>query len=176
MKKENLVTYILSAIQIALAIFIFYKSWNIDKLTTGLLIFILVVPAIIDVIITRDLQSFNPDIKKLTINKNFDYLAIVSYIVSTIIILYSIFYFNLYIISAGVMVLSYANVIKNWSNIKYDKNILIYRSNTINLATIKKIDKEKDRIIVTDALSKTIIIKLKDEDKIKQVEKILKRK
>lgn len=181
MKKDIRNMYLTIALNTLLAIAAFVTIYNKDKLTSWMLAILLVLPPVVELLSLKQLIKINPDLKKEKLDPFYDKFAILLYLGSIVAFLaFLILYKNLNvtILSLGIIMYVYGNILKSWSVVRYDRNILIHKNKTVNISKILNIDTNMDSktVTVTYFNHDKVILKLKSEKEIENILKILKRK
>ncbi|WP_068268854.1 hypothetical protein [Caviibacter abscessus] len=181
MKKDINNTYLTIVLNILLAVASFITIYNKDKLTAWLLSILLILPPVVELLSLRQLFKINPNLKKEKLDPFYDKLAILLYLGSIAsFIAFAILYkkLNVTILSIGIIMYTYGNIIKSWSVVRYDKNILVHRNNTVNISKILNIDTNTNNKTVTVKYfnNDKVVLKLKSQKEIENIVRILRRK
>lgn len=178
MKQEIKNGYLNIALNTLLAIGVFFATYKQDRITTILLVILLILPPIVDNISLIQLQKINPNLKKEKLDKFYDRLAFTLYIAAILIFVILFKKMNVTVLALGIILYVYANTIRTWGIIRYDLNTFIHRNRKIDIRSILHIDKNIDKKTLTVKYFNNTKTALKFHSiaELEKVERILKRK
>ncbi|VWL85849.1 hypothetical protein [Oceanivirga miroungae] len=174
MKKEMFISTILLAISIVLAILGYILFATTSFFTTILVIFILLLPTIFDFILEIEYHRLKIKFNYIILNYNYLYTTVILYLLSLILYILNFIEINIIFFSIASISFIVANSIKSYYKLKYTKEILIYKSNTILKNEVKKSNIDKDNLTLTiDLKDKSLDIKFKNFEDLKKIYFIL---
>ena len=178
MKQEIKNGYLNIALNTLLAFLVFFTTYKQDRLTTILLVILLILPPVVDNITLIKLKKINPNLKTEKLDKFYDRLAFILYISSILIFIVLFQKMNVTVLALVIIFYVYANTIRTWGIIRYDLNTFIHRNRKIDIRSILHIEKNinKRTLTVKYFNNNKTILKFHNIAELEKVERILKRK
>lgn len=175
MNKHISRQYILAVINIFVSILVFINFFNLDKLTTILVILIITFPTLNDIFIYRKLSTTVGEMQKLYLNSIYKLFSNIFLISSILLLFISIYTKNILLISITCIVYIFANKFYEYAFVYYNNNYMIYRKMTIMLDKIQRINKFENKIQVIYFDRTTNQINLSSEKEVEVITKILRK-
>lgn len=176
MKKEILRNILISIFRLILATLTVYLIYPRDNITSILIFFILITQPLLNILALRDYK--NSDLKFLTFSKKFIIVSFALYGIFLITYGISLFLLNKSPLALviSIIFLLYGYNFYEKSRVKYNKDILIFDKNLIELKKIATTNTKGNNIYISYFNGNKKELKLSSQDEVKLIEKIIKRK
>lgn len=161
---------------IIFSITVFISVFNIEKLTTILIILLIITPNIVDIITYRSVNKRFQNLKLAPLNTTYLNYSLILQIISLIFFVFGIINRSTFLLSIFVILYTIAYKLPAYSYVQFNSDVFIFSKYIIEIKKIQKISEYMNKLQIIYFDNSVFQIKFRDENEVKLAKKILKGK